>query len=372
MPKRAPLLLTPGPTPVPPELLRALGRPLFHHRTTQYQKLFKEVSEGLQRIFRTKHPVYTFAASGTGAMEAALVNFHSPGDEILVADAGKFGERFWRIAKAYGLKPQILKVEYGETVSPAEIEAAVNRNPNLKSVCLQLCETSTGVTFDLEEIGRRLRGKNPLIIVDAISGLGADRFEMDEWGIDLTISGSQKGLMLPPGLAFLAVSSRARDRMKEAKLPRFYLDVALYEKALGQWDTPFTPAISIVVALGEAIRRIEKEGLGNVLKRTETLARYVRDKFQKLGFGLFSKRPSNCVTSVRVPAGVDGEKLLDFIREKEGISLAGGQGEMKGQIIRMAHMGYIRKKDVDRGFAALKSALKVFGVTLGKPSLVRG
>jgi aspartate aminotransferase-like enzyme len=370
--KRGQLLLTPGPTPVPPELLRALARPLFHHRTSQYQKLFKEVSEGLQRIFKTRHPVYTFTASGTGAMEAALVNFHSPGDELLVVEAGKFGERFWRIAKAYGLKPQILKVENGETVSPEDVERAVARNVNLKSICLQLCETSTGVTFDLEEIGKRLRGKSPLVIVDAISGLGADRFEMEAWGVDLAISGSQKGLMLPPGLAFLGVSPRAKERMKEAGLPRFYFDLALYEKALGQWDTPFTPAISLVVALRESIRRIEREGLEKLLKRTESLARYVRERFQKEGFELFAKRPSNGVTAVKVPQGLDGEKVLDFIREKEGISIAGGQGEMKGQVIRMAHMGAIRKADVDRGFAALKSALKMFGKEQGRASLVRG
>lgn len=357
MPPRR-LLLTPGPTPVPSEILQALGRPLFHHRTKEYQRLFQEVSEGLQRVFKTRHPVYTFASSGTGAMEAALVNFHSPGDEILVVDAGKFGERFWRIAQALGLKVEILKAEYGEVVSPAEIEEAVQRNPKLQSVCLQLCETSTGVVFDLQEIGRRLGGKHPLLIVDAISGLGADRFEMDDWGMDLAISGSQKGLMLPPGLAFLAVSGRARERMKGAKLPRFYFDLALYEKALKDWDTPFTPAISLVVALRQAIRRIEKEGLERILKRCEGLARYTRKGLERLGFELFAKKPSQGVTAVKVPAGVDGEGLLDYLREKEGVTLAGGQGEMKGQILRVAHMGAVRKKDIDRGLAALKRALK--------------
>lgn len=358
MPKQTPLLLTPGPTPVPPDVLEALGRPLFHHRTRKYQELFREVSEGLKRIFKTCYPVYTFTASGTGAMEASLVNFHSAGDEILVVDAGKFGERFWRIAKALGLKPQVLKVEYGETVSPSQIEEAVLRNKSIKSICLQLCETSTGVVFDLKEIGQRLRGKDPLLIVDAISGLGADRFEMDEWGVDLAISGSQKGLMLPPGLAFLAVSDRAKERMKVAKLPRFYFDLALYEKALTDWDTPFTPAISLVVALKESLKRIEKEGLENLLKRSESLARYTREKMQTLGFELFSGRPSCGLTAVKVPAGMDGEKLLDIIREEEGITIAGGQAEMKGKVIRIAHMGYIKKADVDRGLLALKRAMK--------------
>lgn len=353
-----PLLLTPGPTPVPPDILAALARPIFHHRTSQYQTLFREVSQGLQRLFKTRHPVYTFTASGTGAMEAALVNFHSTGDEILVVDGGKFGERFWRIAKAYGLSPQILKVDYGETVSPDEIEEAVRTNPNLKSVCIQLCETSTGVVYDLKKIGEKLRGKGLLFIVDAISGLGADRFEMDAWGVDLAISGSQKGLMLPPGLAFLGVNPRAREKMKDARLARFYFDVALYEKALSDWDTPFTPAISLVVALKQAIRRIEREGLENILKRSANLARYTRERLGKLGFEMFAKHPSNGVTAVKVPHGIDGEKLLDTLREKDGITMAGGQGEMRGGIIRVAHMGFIRKPDIDRGLAALKKRLK--------------
>jgi len=292
-------------------------------------------------------------------MEAAIVNFHSPGETVLVVDGGKFGERFWRIAKAYGLEVKILKVEYGKAVSPRALEAEVERNPKIRSVCFNLCETSTGVTYEVEEIGRRLRGKGPLLIVDAISGLAADRFEMDRWGIDLAISGSQKGLMLPPGLGFLAVGPRASERMKEARLPRFYFDLGLYEKALRDWDTPFTPAISLVVALREANRRLEKEGLERVLKRTEKLAGYTRERLQDLGVELFAERPSNGVTAVKVPKGRDGEELLDWIREKEGITLAGGQGEMKGKIIRMAHMGFIRKPDIDRGLVALKRALKM-------------
>lgn len=353
------LLLSPGPTPVPPDVLKALGQPLFHHRTAEYQELFQAVSLGLQRIFRTSHPVYTFAASGTGAMEAALVNFHSAGDTVLVVEGGKFGERFWRIAKAHGLAVEILKVGYGEAVAPAEVERRVEGNSKIRSVCLQLCETSTGVVFDLQEIGRRLRGKGALLIVDAISGLGADSFEMDEWGIDVAISGSQKGLMLPPGLAFLAVGSRARERMASAKLARFYFDLTLYEKALVDWDTPFTPAISLVVGLEKAIKRIEKEGLEKMLKRSEDLARYTRERLSQQGFRLFAKRPSNAVTAVEVPEGVDGEALVKRIRDEEGITLAGGQGEMRGKIIRMAHMGFIRKRDITRGLTALKRVLKV-------------
>ena len=361
MPKRRMLLLSPGPTPVPPEVLKALGRPLFHHRTSEYQRLFREVSEGLQEIFRTRHPVYTFAASGTGAMEAAIVNFHSPGETVLVVDGGKFGERFWRIAEAHELRVEILKVTYGEAVAPEEIERAIERNPEIKSVCLQLCETSTGVVYDLHEIGKRLKGKPPFLIVDAISGLGADRLETDEWGIDLVISGSQKGLMLPPGLAFLSVGPRAKERMKQAKLPRFYFDLALYAKALTDWNTPFTPAISLVVGLREALRRIEKEGLETMLKRSENLARYTRKRLGDLGFEMFAQRPSNGVTAVKVPETIDGEKLVDYLRDKDGITLAGGQAEMKGKIIRIAHMGFIRKKDIDAGLGALKRALKYCG-----------
>jgi aspartate aminotransferase-like enzyme len=294
-------------------------------------------------------------------MEAASVNFHSPGDEILVVDGGKFGERFWRIARAYGLKTQVLKIDYGEAVSPAAVVEAVARNPHLRSVCVALCETSTGVVYDIEEIAKRLTRKGPLLIVDAISGLAADRFEMDAWGVDIAVSGSQKGLMLPPGLSFLAVGARASERMKGAKLPRFYFDLSLYEKAMDDWDSPFTPAISLVVALREALRSIEKEGLEKVLRRTERLALYTRQQMAQFGFELFAKRPSNGVTAVRVPKGYDGERLIQWIRDKKGVTLAGGQGEMRGQIIRMAHMGFIRKKDIDRGLQSLKLALRDIG-----------
>jgi aspartate aminotransferase-like enzyme len=183
---------------------------------------------------------------------------------------------------------------------------------------------------------------------------------MDAWGMDLAISGSQKGLMLPPGLGFLAVGPKAQPRMKEAKLPRFYFNLALYEKALKDWDTPFTPATALVVALGEAIRRLEREGLERILRRSESLACYTRKRLDDLGFKLFAKSPSNAVTAVQTPSGIDGERLVEWIRQKEGISIAGGQGEMKGRIIRVAHMGYIRKADLDRGFAALKRALVQF------------
>ncbi len=245
---------------------------------------------------------------------------------------------------------------------PEALEREVEKNPGLKSVFVNLCETSTGCTYDLEEIGRRLAGKNPLLIVDAISGLAADRFEMDAWGIDVAVSGSQKGLMLPPGLAFLAVGPRARERMKEAKLARFYFDLALYGKALADWDTPFTPAISLVVGLREALRKVEGEGLERILKRSETLARYTRRRLKEMGLELFAERPSHGVTAVKVPPGVDGEKLLDEIRDREGITLAGGQGEMKGKILRIAHMGFIRRREIERGLKALEKHLQKIGL----------
>ena len=286
-----------------------------------------------------------------------MINFHSPGDRILVVDGGKFGERFWKIGKAYGLNPEILKIPYGEAVLPEQIAAAVQKDPGIRSVYVSLCETSTGVVYDIQEIGRRLRGKNVLLVVDAISGLAADRLETDEWGVDLAVSGSQKGLMLPPGLAFLSVNDRAKERMKEARLPRFYFDLALYEKALEAFDTPFTPAISLVVGLEQAIQRIEKVGLEGMLRHSEALAQYTREKVKAMGLELFAKRPSNGVTAFKVPAGVDGGKLLKAIRDEEGITLAGGQGETKGKIIRIAHMGFIQKEDIDCGLQALQKRL---------------
>jgi len=361
-----PLLLTPGPTPVPESVLKILAQPMIHHRTPQYRKIFERVSGDLQKVFMTARPVYTFTGSGTLAMEAALVNFHAVGDELLVIEAGKFGERYTQIAKAFGLKPTVLKVPYGEAVHPDAVRAALKKNPNLRSVCTQLCETSTGALQDIRSLGAITKGTEALLIVDAISGIAADRLETDAWSVDLVIAGSQKALMLPPGLAFLSVSEKAGRAMARANCPRYYVDLRLYEKGLKDWDTPFTPALGLVIALDKALSLIEEEGLERVFKRSAANAAFTREKLTGLGLKLFSKAPSSTLTAAVVPEGIDGEKLVKVMRDEKGVSMAGGQGEMAGKVLRICHMGAITKKDLEEGIQVLQETLETMGAKSGR------
>jgi aspartate aminotransferase-like enzyme len=353
------ILLTPGPTPVPEAVRQLMAEPMIHHRTPQYQRIFEEATKKLQKIYMTKNSVYTITGSGTSAMEAAIVNFHSVGDEILVIDGGKFGERFTELANAFGLKPTVLKVTWGEAVKPADVEEALRKNPNLKSVCCQLCETSTAVLYDIQALGKIVAKTNALLIVDAISGLGADRLETDAWGVDLVASGSQKALMLPPGLGFLSVSEKAKKRMASSDIKKYYLDLKLYEKGMKDWDTPWTPALTIVIGLNKALDMMEAEGgVEQVFKRSAELAKYTRDQLQALGLKIYSKAPSQALTAAYVPEGMNGEKLVKILRDEKGVTVAGGQGELKGKIIRIAHMGAITKQDLETGFAILKQTIQ--------------
>ncbi|MBI4358788.1 MAG: alanine--glyoxylate aminotransferase family protein [Candidatus Omnitrophica bacterium] len=351
------ILLTPGPTPVPPEVLRAMAEPIFHHRTPRYRELFREVSEDLKAVFRTAQTVYTFTGSGTLAMEASVVNFLSPGDKVIVLEAGKFGERWTEIAKRYQLNAIPLKVPYGEVIQPDEVERVLKLHPDTKAVYGTHCETSTGVLFDVEAMAKFVGKTNAIFVVDAISSLAADRLEMDAWGVDVLVSGSQKGLMIPPGLAFLAISKKAWALHKGAKLPRYYVDLASYDKSLKDWDTPFTPALTLVLALKEALGRIKKEKMERVWKRTEELALQTREAMKRLGLELFAKRPANTLTAVLVPRGIDGEKLVSVMRDEKGLTLAGGQGEMKGKIFRIAHLGYITTSDIQMAVSVIKETL---------------
>ena len=352
------ILLTPGPIPVPEAVREVMARPIIHHRTPQYRKVFEQASGRIKKVFLTQNTVYTFTGSGTSAMEAAMVNFHRTGDEVLVVDGGKFGERWTDIGNAFGLKPVVMKIPYGEAVPPAKIEEALRANPKIKSVCVELCETSTTALFDIQAIGRIVAKTDALLIVDAISGLGADRMETDAWHVDLGVAGSQKALMLPPGLGFLSVSGKALERMKTANIPCFYLNLKLYEKALKDWDTPFTPALTIVIGLSKALDLIEAEGLENVFRRCAELGEFTRTKIRSLGLGVFSKAPSSTASAALLPAGLDGEKLVKIMRDEKGVTLAGGQGEVKGKIVRIAHMGSITKADLEEGFMVLKETVE--------------
>lgn len=356
MPERN-ILLTPGPTPVPSSVLKVMAEPIFHHRTPRYRKLFEEVSEDLKSVFRTKQSVYTLTGSGTLAMEASVVNFLSPGDKMIVLEAGKFSERWCEIGKRFGLNVISIKVPYGEAHHLQQVEEALKANPDAKAVYGTLCETSTGVLQDVEGTAKLVAKTSAIFVVDAISGLCADRLETDQWKVDIVVSGSQKGLMIPPGLSFFTASAKALALHKAAKLPRFYADLAQYQKSLKDWDTPFTPALTLISALKEALRLICEEGMENVWARTEKLAQYTRRAVQNLKLEFFAKRPANTLTAVKVPTGIDGEKLVSVMRDQKGVVMAGGQGDMKGQLFRIAHLGFITESDIKIGISVLKETL---------------
>jgi len=355
------LLLTPGPTTVPAQILAKTALPLIHHRTKEYQAILERVNANLQKVFLTKHPVLTFASSGTGAMEGSITNCFSEGDGVISFSAGKWGERYRDIARAYGLDVKSFEKPYGETVKPEEVKEALSRHPGAKALLITFCETSTAVVNPIEEIARLTRDKDILLMVDAISGLMCDPFKMDEWGMDVVIGGSQKGLMLPPGLGFAALSDKAQAALGRSRLPKFYFNFQDTLKALKKNDTPFTPAVTLVRGLDEALGMILEEGIENVWKRHAQIARYVREKVQSMGLELFAKSPSNALTAIVAPKGVVSGELIKIMRETHQVVMADGQGEMQGKIVRFAHMGACSMKDAERGLAAFSSALEQTG-----------
>ena len=354
-------LLTPGPTPLPPEVREALGRPIIHHRTSQYRALFKRALQGMQTVMQTSNPVVCLTSSGTGAMEAAVANLLSPGDTAIVILGGKFAERWEKLCKVYGIKTVTIPIAYGEAVKPETVAEALKANPEATAVFATLCETSTGVVHDIPAIAAITRQSPAVLVVDAISGLLADECRTDEWGIDVVVTGSQKGLMLPPGLAFLSLNQRAWRLLEESTTPRFYTDLRLYRKSLADDDTPFTSAVSTVIALDEALKLILRSGVAGMLQRIALLAQATRAGVQALGLSLFAARPSNGVTAVKVPAGIEGKQLTTLMLERGNVMVAGGQGEMEGKIFRIAHLGYIGPEDILAALGALEVALNELG-----------
>lgn len=355
------ILLTPGPTPVPPEVLEIMSRPIFHHRTPQFRSVLKQLQEGLKYVFQTKQDVYTICASGTGGMEASIVNFFSPGDHVIAVNSGKFGERWVKMAQAFGLKCDVISVEWGKAVDPIDIKKQLDAptGKDIKGVFTTLCETSTGVLTDIKAIAQITKNYQALLIVDAISALGGEDCKMDEWGIDIVITGSQKALMIPPGLAFVAASQKAWNRAKDANLTKFYLDLKKYQKSLLEEDVPFTPAITLVLAQVEALRQFKEDGYDKVIHRAKKLAEATRKATQAMGLKTYSKAPSNVLTTIELPASVDGSKLVKMMRDELGVTVAGGQDHLKGKVIRIAHMGFIRPQDLATGF-------KIFGEALAR------
>jgi len=361
-------LLTPGPTPIPPQVSEAESRPIIHHRTPQFQAVLKEVTEGLKAVFQTEGDVFILTSSGTGAMEAAVVNLLSAQDTALCVQGGKFGERWTELCQAYGIVPEIINVEWGKAVDPKEIELRLKANPKIKAVFTTLCETSTGVTADIQAIGAVVKNTDAVLVVDAISGLGAIDIKVDAWSVDVCVSGSQKGLMLPPGLAFLSVSKKAWGEINTSKSPRYYFDLKAAKKASDSADTPWTPAITLIMGLNEALKMMRQDGLDNVFARHRKMADATRAAMKALGLELFAPTAaSDVVTAVKVPAGVDGEKLVKTMRDTYGVTIAGGQAELKGKVFRIAHMGFIEEFDIIAGISCLEKVLFQMGYkfTLG-------
>jgi len=365
-------LMTPGPTEVPPTVLAEGGKPVIHHRTPQFRKVLTEVVAGLKRVFKTENDLLIYPAAGTGGMESAVVNLCSPGDVILVASCGNFGNRWTNIAKAFSVESEHYEVEWGESIDPLEISKRLAANPKIKAVFTTLSETSTGVESDIQEIGNIVAKTSAVLVVDAISGMGAIPMKTDEWKADVVVVGAQKGLMIPPGLAMVSISKKAWDLVKTSKLPKFYFSWEKAQKSMTEEalaNTPYTPSVSLIMQLAESIRLIEAEGLEAIWERHAKMAQAVRTAMEALGLRLFARgRPSNAVTSVWVPEGVDGGKLFKSIRDTYGITLAGGQGKVKGKIFRIGHLGYADDWDVIAAVSAIERALTEQGykIELGK------
>ena len=356
-------LFSPGPTMLPPEVVLKMAEPIMHHREPEFEKVFAEIREGLKSLFQTKNEVLVFTSSGTGAMEAAVSNLLSKGDKALVVRGGKFGERWGEICKAYGIEFVPIDVEWGRAVDPGRIQEALTSDPSIRVVYTQATETSTGVVHPIKEIGGVLRKcDGTLLVVDAITGIGVFDMPMDQWGLDVVISGSQKALMLPPGLAFAALSEKAWKSVERSNLPKYYFDFKRELKAIQKNQSAYTPAISLMVGLRESLRLIQQEGLTEVFRRHERLARATRAAVKALGLDLFApEAPSPALTAVKVPEGIDGLKLQELFFERFGITVAEGQDRAKGKIIRIAHLGYYDRLDMVMVISALEMLLQEMG-----------
>ena len=365
--------MAPGPTPVPPEVLLAQGSPIVYHRGPGYGELLREVTESLKRVFRTDNDVLVFASSGTGGLESAVANLFSPGDPVIVPVAGYFGDRFARIAQAFGQDVRRIDYEWGRAVEAQDVAAALEEAP-AKAVLVQHSETSTGVVNDIEAIARVTREAGVLLVADVISSLGAVPYEGDAWGVDVAVGGSQKAFSATPGLSFVSISEAAWEAAKGSKNPRFYFDWDLYRKSyqLESPENPFTPAISLMLGMRAALRRYFDEGPQAVLERHRILSAAVKEGVRALGLDLSGDHLERAwaVTAVRAPEGIDGDELVAKVRRDHGIILAPGQGPMKGKVFRIGHLGNYDRFDIIRCLAALELTLEAMGYPVKRGSAV--
>jgi aspartate aminotransferase-like enzyme len=348
-----------------------MAMPILHHRAPDFVPIMDEARKGLQWLYQTRNDVLILTSTGTGGMVSAVNNFMNAGDRALVVNGGKFGERWTKICKTHGVDVTEVKADWGYTVKPAQVAEALKADPSIKAVFIQASETSTGVFHPIKDVGAAIKasGSDALYIVDAISGLVAHDIRTDEWGIDVMVSGAQKGLMLPPGLAFISVNEKAWARAKTCTTPHFYFDLQKERTKQAENQTLFTSAVSLIVGLAEAMKMMRAEGLENVFARHARLANATREACKALGLGLYAKEnPSDALTAVEAPAGIDGQEIYKRLRVDYGITGAGGQDQAKGRIFRIAHLGYADTFDVITAIAGLEMVLKGLGaeITLGK------
>ncbi|MFQ6131887.1 MAG: pyridoxal-phosphate-dependent aminotransferase family protein [Armatimonadota bacterium] len=355
------LMMIPGPTEIPSRVLRALSRPMIGHRSSEYADLHKSCEARLKRIFQTENPVLILTSSGTGGMEAAVANIVSPGDKIVVANGGKFGERFGDLGRIYGAEVDEIVYEWGQPVNPDDVAARLDEK--VKAVYLTLNETSAGVTSDIEAVAKVVRQHGALVIVDAISGMAAIPCASDEWGLDVVVAGSQKAFMLPPGLAFVSVSDRAWEACEQCQSPRYYLDLGAMRKSAEKGQTAFTPNVSMIFALDEALNMLFEEGLDNVIARHARLAGAVRAAARALGFELLPQEgaESNTVTALKKGRLDDPDAMRKHLAAKYGVLLSGGQSDYKNQIFRIGHMGAVTEREVLTAISCLEAALSDVG-----------
>ncbi|MBK9294795.1 MAG: alanine--glyoxylate aminotransferase family protein [Oligoflexia bacterium] len=355
-------LMAPGPSQIPEQVLLEMAKPIIHHRTKEFEAVLEKVKKQLQFVFQTKNDVLLHASVGSGAMESSVVNFFSKGDKVIVVRSGKFGERWSEQAKIYGLEVINLDVEWGNSVDINDVKKLLEKEKNVKGIFTQICETSTGVHHDVKALGELIK-KHPqtLMLVDGITAIGVSNIKTDDWGLDVVISGSQKAFMLPPGLSMMSVSTKALKFAEQSTLPKYYFNVLKELEMLAKNQTHFTPAISLIQGLSVSLDMIFEEGLENVFDRHEKLAQATREGVKALGLKLFAQNPSNSITAVYAPQGIDGEKIVEHMFKKYGFTIIGGQDHVKGKIFRLGHMGYCSIFDVVSMLKALEFTLKDLG-----------
>ena len=355
-------LLTPGPTPLYPPALHAMMGSDIHHRTEDFRRIYRETLADLKEVMGTSHDVLILVASGTGAMESAVSNLFSRGDKVIVCSAGKFGERWVEMAAAFGLDATVLKAEYGDTVKPEQVEAALAANPTVRGVFVQASETSTGAAHDIRAMGQAIAKTGAIFVVDAITGLGTMPIDIEGWGLDVVVGGSQKAFMIPPGLAFLSVSPKAWRFAETATLPHYYFDLKKEKKNADKGESSYTPNTSLVIALNTALKYIKSVGMDKLVENAQLLAKATRTAAVELGLELFAPdSPTSSVTAVKAPAGLDSGVIVKEFKSRFGAIIANGQGSMKGKIFRIAHLGYFDFADLFGVVAELEIILAANG-----------